>query len=229
MLSIDKNSMDKSISGSFQNIGRKMMSRKTKSKIKVIASLKPGTNTPGCLVCCSAPACCPILSICPCCNDTEYIHIKKESSKYIYIRENSIEWNMPSIIMKKGTCCGIDPCIYDIKDDVKVLYYDDPIFNRITDQTRCCNECRTCLFGGKGERIQIDSPCCFGICQRSSLPCPFVPICCPAAIFPCLSKYEIYVQDAQQGKYEIEQAKLSALSNTLYCDDFNLVVEITDV
>ena len=67
--------------------GRRMISRKAKGKIRVLSSLQPGTSTAGCFVCCSAPAFCPMLSICPCCNESDYIHIKKESSKYIYIRE----------------------------------------------------------------------------------------------------------------------------------------------
>jgi hypothetical protein len=112
------------------------MSRKGKGKIKILQALAPGTATPGCFVCCSAPACCPILSMLPCCNDPEYIHVKRESSKYVFIRENSIEWNMPSVVMKQGSCCGVDPCIYEIQDNIKVLYFDDPTFNRISDQTR---------------------------------------------------------------------------------------------
>ena len=196
-----------------------MISRKAKGKIRVLSSLQPGTSTPGCFVCCSAPAFCPMLSICPCCNESEYIHIKKESSKYIYIRENSIEWNDPSVVMKHGSCCGIDPCIYEIQDEVRVVYFDDNLFTRITDQTRCCNELRTCLFGGKGERIQLDSPCCCNLLQRATFPCPCVPICCPTALFPCQMKHAIYVEDAQKGKYEIEQIRKSALDDSLYYDE----------
>jgi len=155
----------------------------------------------------------------PCCNDPEYIHVKKESSKYIFIRENSLEWNMPVVVMKQGTCCGIDPCIYEIQDNIKVLYFDDPIFSRISDQTRYCNEFQTCLFGGQGERIQIDSPCCFGICHRSSCPCICVPICCPNCLVPCVLNHTIYVRDAQKGKYSIEQARQAAMSNPLYNDE----------
>ncbi len=199
--------------------GRRMISRKAKGKIRVLSSLQPGTGTPGCFVCCSAPAFCPMLSICPCCNESEYIHIKKESSKYIYIRENSIEWNDPSVVMKHGSCCGIDPCIYEIQDEVKVVYFDDNLFTRITDQTRCCNELLTCLFGGKGERIQLDSPCCCNLLQRATFPCPCVPICCPTALFPCQMKHAIYVEDAQKGKYEIEQIRKLALEDSLYHDE----------
>lgn len=203
----------------FRNVGRRMMSRSNDSKIRVQTSLPVGKHTPGCLVCCSAPACCPILSLCPCCNDSEYVLIKRESSTYIYIRENSIEWNEPEVVMKHGSCCGIDPCVYDIQDHVHVLYFDDPIFNRITDQTRPCNECRTCVCGGRGERIQIDSPCCCNLCQRATCPCPCVPICCPTALFPCALKYEIYVEDAQKGMYEIQRTRQNVACSALYQDE----------
>jgi hypothetical protein len=120
-LSTTDSAMFETQSKEVKNIGRKMMSRKNNSKIKILSSLSPGKNTPGCLVCCGAPACCPLLSICPCCNDSEYIYIKRESSKYVYIRENSIEWNSPEVIMKHGYCFGVDPCVYDIQDHVKVV------------------------------------------------------------------------------------------------------------
>ena len=202
-------------------IGRRMMSRKKKNQVKVLHSLTPGIDTNHWLVCCTAPTCFPLCSMCfPCCNEPEYITVKRQASKYVFIRENSIEWNEPKIVMKSGPCFGIDPCIYEIQDNVRVLYYDDPIFNRITDQTRCLNECRTCLCGGKGERIQIDAPCCFNLCQRShTFPCPFVPVCLPTLLFPCALKHEIYVDDAQRGMYEIKAAREAAIKNPLYNDD----------
>ena len=46
---------------------------------------------------------------------------------------------------------------------------------------------------------------------------------------PCKSSYEIYVEDAQTGKYEIEQARSSALSNTLYSADFSESIELVGV
>jgi len=86
-----------------------------------------------------------------------------------------------------------------------VLYFDDPIFNRITDQTRLCNECRTYCCGGRGERVQIDSPCCFNLCHRSRPPCPVVPVCCPKLLVPCMLKYEIFLEDAQV-RYDLSYA-----------------------
>jgi len=200
------------------NIGRRVISRKENDNIKVLQSLIPGKNTPGCFVCCSAPDCCTICSLCPCCSDSEYIAVRKESSKYIYIRENSLEWNEPRIVMKYGTCCGIDPCVYDIQDNVKVLYFDDPIFDRLTDQTRSCNECATCLFGGNGERLLIDSPVCCGICQRATFPFICAFSFCTSYCCPCMLQHNIYLEDAQKGLYEIKKARNACLKNDLYTD-----------
>jgi len=111
-----------------------MMSRVNANSIVVVSSLKPGVHVPSCLVCCNAPSCCALCGILPCCNIPEYINIHREASKYIYIRENSIEWNEPEIVMQDGKCFGVDPCVYQVWDNVKVLYYDDPIFDRISDK-----------------------------------------------------------------------------------------------
>ncbi len=92
-----------------------------------------------------------------------------------------------------------------------VLYFDDPMFDRITDQTRVCNECRTCFCGGRGERIRIDAPCCFNLCLRSSCPCPCVPVCCPTFFCPCVLRNDLFLEDAQKGMFEIKKARDAAL------------------
>lgn len=209
------------ISISYKNFGRRILSRKNSSTVNIVNTLNPGQTTDGCLTCCSAPTCCPLLSICPCCGDAEYIRQKKKSSSYIYIRENSLEWNDPEIVIQPGVCCGIDPCLYDIQDKVQVVYFDDVVFDRLTDQTRYCNECRTCCFGGKGERIRMDAPTCFGCCQRGSSPCICIPFCCPKSLCPCILRFEIYVDDAQKGLYEIKKAREAALRKDLYNDNPN--------
>ena len=84
---------------------------------------------------------------------------------------------------------------------------------------RYCNEFQTCLFGGQGERIQIDSPCCFSLFHRSSCPCICVPIFCPNMMAPCILNHNIYVRDAQKGKYSIDQARQAAHANSLYNDE----------
>ena len=203
---------------SYHNDGRAMYSRVSEKSIEIINHLEPGKHSSGCLICCSSPACCPLCSIFPCCGDAEYIQVRREASKYVYIRENSLEWNEPLVFMKRGSCFGLDPCQYEIQDKIAVIYFDDIQLDRITDQTRTCNEMRTCLCGGRGERIRIDSPFCFNICLRSSFPCPCVPICCPTTCCPCVLRHEIYVEDAQKGMYEIKKSRFNALKNPIYID-----------
>jgi hypothetical protein len=36
--------------------------------------------------------------------------------------------------MQHGPICGVDPCMYDIKDKVSVMYFDDLDFNQISDK-----------------------------------------------------------------------------------------------
>lgn len=93
-----------------------------------------------------------------------------------------------------------------------VLYFDDPMFDRLTDQTRLCNEFRTCCCGGSGERVRIDAPFCFDLCLRGTTPCCCIPVCCPNALCPCILRHEIYVEDAQRGLYEIKRARHTALN-----------------
>jgi hypothetical protein len=201
---------------SYRNFGRKMFSRKDSSAISVLKTLTPGQITEGCLVCCISPACCPLFTLCPCCGDPDYIKQRRQASSYIHIRENSLEWNEPQTIIQPGICCGIDPCLYDIQDRIQVVYFDDLVFDRISDQTRFCNECRTCCFGGRGERIRMDAPICCGCCQRGSFPFICIPICLPRSLCPCILRYEIYVDDAQKGIYEIKRVREQAFKNELY-------------
>lgn len=42
--------------------------------------------------------------------------------------------NCRQIVLKSGPCFGVDPCVYDVEDHVNVIYYDNPLFNRMTDQ-----------------------------------------------------------------------------------------------
>ncbi|KAJ1435573.1 hypothetical protein B484DRAFT_428834 [Ochromonadaceae sp. CCMP2298] len=199
------------------NRGRRMMSRMDKNTFEIVSSVAPGRTIDGCFVCCAAPACCPLLAVCPCCGDAEYIKLLRQASTYIHIRENSIEWNDPGLVLKPGLCCGIDPCMYDVSDSINVVYFDDVMFGSITDKTRTCNECRTCLFGGRGERIRIDAPVCCGCCQRASFPCLCVPSCFPRSLCPCLLRHEIYMEDAQKGLYEIKKTRKGALESNFYC------------
>jgi len=200
--------------------GRAMLSREDAGLIKVRAILEPGSHTPSVLVCCSTPSCCPMFAgLCPCCDDADYVREKREASKYVLLRENSLEWNNPIVAMSNGSCFGVDPCLFVVKDSVHVVYFDDLVFATISDKTRCCNECRTCLCGGRGERIIIDQTCCFGLCFRSSFPClPCIPICCPPQFAPCAWRHELHVKDASLALYEIKAAIKSVMKSDLYTD-----------
>lgn len=203
----------------FRNPGRPVMSRREQQHVEILMSLKPGQKTDGCLVCCNAPACCPLLSfVCPCCGESEYVIKQRTASTYIHLRENSLEWNEPSLMLQPGLCCGVDPCLFKVHDQVHVLYFDDDMFLHISDQTRFCNEFLTCLFGGNGERIRLNgSPCCFGACIRAnSSCCMFVPVCCPKTVCPCMIRQDIYVEDAQKGLYEIKKAREAALGSEIH-------------
>ena len=48
-----------------------------------------------------------------------YIVHKVNCSKYIYVRENSLEWNSPKIQSAKGNCCGVSCCELAVQDDSK--------------------------------------------------------------------------------------------------------------
>ena len=50
---------------SYRNKLRTMLSRKNVLDTEVVSTLNPGEISEGCLVCCSAPACCPLCSIFP--------------------------------------------------------------------------------------------------------------------------------------------------------------------
>ena len=111
-----------------------VLSCKNKNAIVIDQILEPGQHSNGCLVCCSAPSCLPLLGTFPCFRNPDYIIAKYESSKYVYIREHSIEWNTPEIILADGNCCGVDPCLYTVRDNVQVVYFDDPMLNHVSDQ-----------------------------------------------------------------------------------------------
>eukprot|EP00622_Pseudochattonella_farcimen_P007552 FR743564.1.p1 GENE.FR743564.1~~FR743564.1.p1 ORF type:complete len:211 (+),score=1.21 FR743564.1:128-760(+) len=157
------------------------------------------TEHPFC-ACCHAPAYCPCCGIFPCCMEPKYIFDKREASKYIVVREHSLEWNNPAMITAPGPVytCGMSCCLYDIQDQVKVAFFDDPLLRRVSNSTRCCNDVRTVCCGGRGERIRIDAPICFGLCVRGDLLCPLVPICCTGCM-PCAMSEEIHVKRARWG------------------------------
>mmetsp|Transcript_437 Transcript_437/g.552 ORF Transcript_437/g.552 Transcript_437/m.552 type:complete len:155 (-) Transcript_437:512-976(-) len=125
---------------------RKEVGLQESSKIHIVYHPKPGLRKGPCYECCFAPSFCPGCSILPCCTHPEYITKKIEESSYVYVRENSVEFNSPTLTNAKGSCCGNAICEYAVQDVVSVIYFDDRMIDEITDKTRCCNECRTAFF-----------------------------------------------------------------------------------
>ncbi|GMH87811.1 hypothetical protein TrST_g8524 [Triparma strigata] len=186
---------------------RLMMSRISTSAITVTQIIPHGVKAYGCCACCYAPAMCPGCAAFPCIKDPEYIVKEMEASKYIYVRENSIEWNDPHKTSKEGDCCGQSLCLFRAQDKVSVLYFDDPMFDRITDKSRCCNDCRTFCFGGEGEMVQIDSKFCCGCCYRGEIAL-CVPVCC--ALCCPIIKHQIKVAKASEAIRGIKEARDNA-------------------
>ena len=189
---------------------RRMVSRVKTNSITLISLIEPGETTKGCCQCCNAPPACPCCALFPCCDDPEYIVTAREASKYIVIRENSLEWNDPKIVTSEGNCCGQSLCMYRIQDQVTVLYFDDPMIKDIQNKTRCCNDVRTWCCGGVGERVMINNTFCYGACARGLFPCPCVPSCCPSLLCPCMLSYNLYVKDANKAVVEIKSAHVGA-------------------
>lgn len=165
-----------------------MLHSNLKSTVRITHILQPGTRKLGCCTCCHAPDNFPHVYRCPCFDYPGYIVNQINSSRYIYIRENSLEWNNPRMQSAKGSCCGRSCCKYVIMDDITVLYYDDMHFDNIKDNTRRCNDCKTFCCGGRGEQVLIDSRFCFGMCKRGKGNMFCIPSCCPDLCCPCLVK-----------------------------------------
>lgn len=176
-----------------------------------IKELETGEAVTGCCVFCNAPSCLPGLSFFPCWGDAQYIASKRDASKYIFIRENSIEFNEPVVSFKLRSNCCFDPCEYVINDNVMVIFYDDPIFDSITDQLDCGSSCWALCFGSKGEKIRFENKCFYGLCVEGSCPCPIIPNFCPRAACPCYINREVYVKNSQNAIYEIRKARSQAL------------------
>lgn len=191
---------------------RRMISRAAGDSIRITHIIRHGRRQTGCLTCCHAPDSCPTLSCFPCFDYPEYIVKQVNASQYIYVRENSLEWNNPGMQATKGSCCGISCCGLAVKDNITVLYFDDMYFDDIRNDTRCCNSCRTFFCGGKGEEVQIESTFFCGMCKRGRLCLTCIPSCCPEICCPCLIKSEIWVEDATTAVKIMTMARDSARS-----------------
>mmetsp|Transcript_22428 Transcript_22428/g.66489 ORF Transcript_22428/g.66489 Transcript_22428/m.66489 type:complete len:146 (-) Transcript_22428:623-1060(-) len=127
---------------------RRMLSRVKGGGIKITHTIEPGERTSGCLTCCYAPDGCPMLACLPCVDLPEYIVNAMKASRYIYVRENSLEWNNPWMQPAKGRCCGHSCCHRVVMDDITVMHFDDVHFDDVRNDTRPCNESLTFCCGG---------------------------------------------------------------------------------
>ena len=209
----------------YKEVRRPMMSRVYAAVQQIILNsdgnqdlVRPGLRREGCCVCCVASENCPCLSLVPCYGEPMNIHQKRESSKYILMRENSIEWNNPIRISRPGSLCnpflfefcGVSCCQYDIKDDIKVVYFDDPMLDRIRYKAPCCCGLDQALYGSDGEIVRIDSACCMGLCIRGTWPLCFIPCCFPllGISCPCSKYHDIIVQSRDRPKQHTKGGKL---------------------
>eukprot|EP00804_Cyclotella_cryptica_P023215 CCRYP_000392-RB/>CCRYP_000392-RB protein AED:0.12 eAED:0.12 QI:208/1/1/1/0.75/0.6/5/501/229 len=200
---------------------RPMISRSSGDRVKITHTIQPGKEETGCMTCFYSPPEYPILSKCPCFDYPEYAVNEIRASQYIYIRENSVEYNQPTLQPSKSTttlttilCCGHSPTDLAVRDSVSVIYYDDMLMDNIRNDTRTCHALHTFCCGGKGEAVRLESTFCGDACYRGRGVgdggcCCFccVPVCCPEWICPCGVRKTIYVEDAETAVRIITNAR----------------------
>ena len=120
-------------------------------KVKITHTIAPGKEETGCLACFYAPPKLPILTKCPCFDYPEYIVNKIRASQYVYVRENSIEYNQPTLqpapadrssLFEECLCCGRSRNVVMVRDRVSVVYFDDELYDDVRNDTRCCARMR---------------------------------------------------------------------------------------
>mmetsp|Transcript_30897 Transcript_30897/g.35512 ORF Transcript_30897/g.35512 Transcript_30897/m.35512 type:complete len:219 (-) Transcript_30897:129-785(-) len=205
------NQMNRELLGPFIVEDRRMLSRVVGDRIRITHIIQPGNRILGCCTCCNAPDSCPLLAYCPCFDYPGYIVNEVNSSRYIYVRENSLEWNNPQMQSAKGNCCGMACCELVVMDDITVLYFDDMYFDDVSNSTRRCNDCKTFFCGGRGEQVIIDSRFCFGMCKRGRKPFFCVPSCFPDVCCPCFVKSELWVEDAKSAVETIKMVRADTI------------------
>mmetsp|Transcript_19450 Transcript_19450/g.29972 ORF Transcript_19450/g.29972 Transcript_19450/m.29972 type:complete len:224 (+) Transcript_19450:131-802(+) len=190
---------------------RPMLSRARNDSIKIFHTIEPGEDEPSCLQCCNAPDQCPALSLFPCCGYPSYIVQEMAASRYIYVRENSLEWNDPWFQAANGDCCGTACCELAVTDHVRVLYYDDMMFDDIRARKRCWDGVVSAICGGRGEKVEISSRFCCGMCLRRLGGGCCSPVCCPKCCTLGTHRIDIWVDhDAEAMKKIIMEARDNA-------------------
>ena len=148
----------------------------------------------------------------PCCDKPAYIVKKREASKYIVLRENSLEWNNPSYTTDYGCCFGMSLCGYRLSDRVSVLYYDDLAMERVDFDSGCCcfTGCWNRCCSSEGQRVVMKATCCGGFCLRGLPPCCCIPSAFPLWCCPWALAHELYVEDGREAVAQIMAARDNA-------------------
>ncbi|CAM9860980.1 unnamed protein product, partial [Hapterophycus canaliculatus] len=201
---------------------RPIMSRHCRDNIRVREMLEPVDTevdgTGACCDLCKAPSRLPCFaSALPCCAYPEELEQARRQSSYLIIRDNAVEFNNPKVAMGprpaarnssladgadhdsqgqmySGACGRCWCCIFHIRDDARVLYFDDPVLADVTAVTGCGRVsgrhsgggpglllmARRLLCGGRGQAVRAQSRACYGVCVGSrgmtgGLPC--LPAC----------------------------------------------------
>mmetsp|Transcript_27675 Transcript_27675/g.52124 ORF Transcript_27675/g.52124 Transcript_27675/m.52124 type:complete len:237 (+) Transcript_27675:347-1057(+) len=207
---------------------RPMISRSSGDRVKITHTIEPGKEETGCLTCFYAPPEYPVLAKCPCFDFPEYIVNEIKASQYIYIRENSIEYNQPTLQPATSNtplatclCCGHSPNVIIVRDQISTIYFDDLLMDSVRNDTRPCNPLHTFCCGGHGEEVRLESRFCWDGCYRGrslgSEQCglmggccccvPCVPVGCPQCLCPCAARKTIYVEDAETAVQIVTQAR----------------------
>mmetsp|Transcript_27662 Transcript_27662/g.39562 ORF Transcript_27662/g.39562 Transcript_27662/m.39562 type:complete len:246 (-) Transcript_27662:1698-2435(-) len=205
---------------------RFMLSLTSADRIHITNMIVPGTREAGCLgPCCHSPDDCPHSAwLCPCgfVDYPEHALKKMNASRYVRVRENSIEWNNPSL--RFAQCCSTD---LEVMDNVHVMYFDDSQFSEIKANVRLCHNFRSFCCGGSGEPVDIEQTCFFGLCLRGrSTICCFLPTFCPTESLasgcccsvpcPCwgdwMARRVLWVEDANSTAKIIKDARDHARS-----------------
>lgn len=191
---------------------RPMLRLHNPAKLEVQRHIKTGKRHYGFCKICYAPECMWWCSWLPFCKPPRAVVKKLEDSKYIWIRENSIEWNKPTVQFKKShNCCPIDCFHLDVVDDITVMYFDNPTFDNIANKTRRMNEKRTKCFGGRGERVVIEDTFCYDNCVAGKNCVPCLPACCPESCLQFFGNtHEMYVDNADEAVDIIKAVKRNA-------------------
>eukprot|EP01082_Thalassiosira_pseudonana_P003365 g2399.t1.1.5e174189 g2399 g2399.t1 contig12:17167-18054(-) len=186
---------------------RPMISRSCGDRVKITHTIEPGKEETGCITCFYSPPEYPILAKCPCFDYPEYIVNEIKASQYIYIRENSIEYNQPTLQPSKATtplttifCCGHSPSSLSVRDSITTIYFDDVLMDSVRNDTRMFHPLHTFCCGGRGEEVRLESRFCGDVCYRGRsldgfgsgcccLVC--VPVGCPECLCPCAARVSV--------------------------------------